>query len=134
MRELLSIFCNEFSELKFIFTDYYTSAQKYGNKENQMKCFGIGIKCMYFDGNILKCSQFDLEFPTLCKTYAGPHSVACLNQIWTEKGCLLDSDVAPEKLNSTDLSVISSLTLRYLFFYRPASQRKHDLLENLHTL
>lgn len=54
---------------------------------------------------------FITVFPGTCTTFNGPHSVECLNEIWTRKGCLEVSDQYPEKLEAAEVEPMKTQTI-----------------------
>lgn len=50
-------------------------------------------------------------FEQPCTSYHGPHSLGCLEKVWTNAGCLLDSDYAPQKLTAIDFNAMTALNI-----------------------
>lgn len=57
--------------------------------------------------------MLSLEFPKYCASYLGLHSVECLNTIWVEQGCLLNSPHSPANASSEELETYVNQSITY---------------------
>lgn len=74
-----------------------------------MVFFYIYAKLIAYLVNIIR---FCAVFPLSCDSYAGPHSIECLNEIWLQEGCLSVSDNYPEKLTSSQKNSLETQNLK----------------------
>ena len=52
-----------------------------------------------------------IEFPKGCRTYNGPYSATCLNNIWKEAGCVAEGFDHPGNLTKKQHTIIDNLIL-----------------------
>lgn len=53
-------------------------------------------------------------YPSNCELYYGPHSIECLDTMWTSATCLLNGTAHPSKRNTTQLSSLDSTNIRWI--------------------
>lgn len=66
----------------------------------------------YFINSSCSSNFIILEYPRHCMSYFGPHSSDCLDTIWKEDGCLVESSHSPNKLPSDNFTELASKSLR----------------------
>lgn len=107
---------DNFRDMRDFFSNFYTQAINRDNT-SQLKCFGTGknIVILYNTENISYILFFCLlsVYPESCNHYLGPHTVQCLDEIWIQEDCILDSEYSPGNLSSTDFANISALSIGY---------------------
>ena len=59
------------------------------------------------------CFSFSV-FPSDCRSYFGPHSVACLKALWAESDCSEKGHSWPDNLNASRKSALDVLNLKYI--------------------
>lgn len=72
---------------------------------------------MYIDVISYLLLSISPDLPNTCPTYNGPHSKDCLKTVWIAVGCLPEGEKFPDKLISSELKSLSSMTYRLIKLY-----------------